>query len=269
MRLWKLTWIISMAVSALALAFPHGKEPPSQGHPPSHVRENLKDHLNYVWVPPGTFMMGCSPSDKDCAPNEKPSHQVTITRGFWMGHTPVTVGAYKRFVAEKGLEMPQSTRFNVDWANDKMPMINLTWGEAQAYCGWAGGRLPTEAEWEYAARAGSTDTRYGPIDEIAWYDQNSGGLLRDVAMKQSNDFGLFDMLGGALEFVNDWYDDSYYRSSPAQDPKGPASGQNRVMRGGWWEFPPGRVRASIRSGFNVTYRHYAGGTRCAWDAGKP
>jgi formylglycine-generating enzyme required for sulfatase activity len=264
-----LALIIFLAASAPAFAVPQGEKSLTQDHPSLQVRENPKDHLKYVWIQPGTFMMGCSPADKDCRPEEKPTHQVMITRGFWIGQTPVAVGAYQRFVGATGREMPHSTRFNVDWVNDKMPMINLTWDDAQAYCGWIGGRLPTEAEWEYAARAGSVDALYGPIDEIAWYNKDSDDWLHDVAMKRPNAFGLFDMLGNAFEFVNDWYDQNYYHSSPSQDPTGPTGGQYHVLRGGFWESNPTLIRASSRLGFDKLYRHYGAGTRCAWDAGHP
>jgi hypothetical protein len=103
--------------------------PPSRGQ----VRENPKDGLKYVWIPPGTFVMGCSPGDRTCYPDEKPAHQVTITKGFWTGQTEVTVGAYKRFAAATGKQMPQATKFNIDWANDHMPIVMVPWDEARAY----------------------------------------------------------------------------------------------------------------------------------------
>jgi formylglycine-generating enzyme required for sulfatase activity len=253
---------------------------------PGQVRVNAKDGLKYVWIPPGTFMMGCSPGDSECASNENPSHQVTITKGFWLGQTVVTVAAYKRFAAATGRQMAGAPDFNSGWANENMPIVNVDWNDAQAYCTWAGGRLPTEAEWEYAARGGSTEARYGPIDEIAWYADNSGRQRLDstrisktdlkhyvqrlrengngtheVGQKRANGFGLYDVLGNVWEWVNDWYDGNYYQSSPAQDPQGPASGQEHVLRGGSWYSLPRYVRAPYRFSW-VPARDYGFGLRC-------
>jgi eukaryotic-like serine/threonine-protein kinase len=211
-------------------------------------RLNSKDGLEYIWIPPGAFIMGCSPKDFKSESDEKPPHQVSITKGFWMGQTEVTVGAYKRFAASKRKAMPPAPDFNLDWRDEQMPIVNVSWDDAQAYCAWAGGRLPTEAEWEYAARAGCTEARYGPLDEIAWYADNSDEKTHRVGEKQANGFGLHDMLGNVWEWVNDWYDEKYYHRSPSIDPAGPAGGESRVLRGGSWVHNPVGVRVSVRSG---------------------
>jgi formylglycine-generating enzyme required for sulfatase activity len=250
---------VRVAEAQLAVAQANGK----------NVRVNPKDGLKYVWIPPGTFMMGCSPGDNVCSDKEKPAHQVAITRGFWMGQTPVTVGAYKRFARAAGRSMPEAPRFNMDWANENMPIVNLTWDDAHAYCEWMGGRLPTEAEWEYAARGGSTEARYGNLDEIAWYDRNSGNQTHDVGQKRANGFGLYDVLGNVWEWVNDWYDENYYQRSPSQDPQGPSGGQFRVLRGGSWNISAsGDVRVSYRVWGNPTVR-VSGGFRCSGEVGSP
>jgi formylglycine-generating enzyme required for sulfatase activity len=190
--------------------------------------------------------MGCSPGDNECGSGEKPAHQVSITKGFWIGQTDVTVGAYKRFAVSSGRQMPSAPDFNDGWVNDDMPIVNVTWDEASAYCTWAGGRLPTEAEWEYAGRGGSAEARYGNLDDIAWYEGNSGEHRHQVARKRANAYGLYDMLGNIWQWVKDWYGEQYYQNSPSQDPPGPSSGQSRVLRGGSWVSYPSNVRVSVR-----------------------
>ena len=127
-------------------------------------------------------------------------------------------------------------------------------------------RLLTEAEWEYAARGRSTEARYGDVDEVAWYGQNSGNQAHEVARKRANGFGLSDVLGNVSEWVNDWYDDRYYKSSPSQDPSGPASGQYRVLRGGSWINGPGGLRVSYRSNSYPAGWDSDVGFRCGRDA---
>jgi formylglycine-generating enzyme required for sulfatase activity len=184
------------------------------------TKVNSKDGLTYVWIPPGTFQMGCSPGDAECSDYEKPAHQVTITKGFWMGQTPVTQQAYQRVTGEN----PSSFK------GANLPVEHVTWNEAKTYCIAIGGRLPTEAEWEYAARAGSTGARYGNLDEIAWYQGNSGGKTHEVGQKLANAFGLYDVLGNVLQWVADW--DANYRSGAQNDPPGAENGEHRVLRGG-------------------------------------
>jgi formylglycine-generating enzyme required for sulfatase activity len=235
------------------------------------VRENPKDGLKYVWIPPGTFMMGCSSGDADCGDSEKPSHPVTISKGFWMGQTEVTVRAYKRFASVTGRLMPAAApKSNPDWANEQMPIVNVSWADAQGFCQWAGGRLPTEAEWEYAARGGSTEPRYGPLDEIAWYNENSGGIVtHEVAKKRPNTSGLYDVLGNVFEWVGDWYDPHYYRTSPTSDPSGPPTGQSRVARGGVWNYAPGLDRVSNRHWLPPATSIGVLGFRCVGEVGNP
>ncbi len=247
---------------------------------PGTVRTNPKDGLKYVWIPPGTFMMGCSLGDNDCKKNEKPPHRVTITKGLWIGQTEVTVEAYGKYVNVEPVDMPGGQ------GGEQNPVVNVTWDEAAAYCQWDGGRLPTEAEWEYAARGGSAEARYGDIDDVAWYSKNSGKRTREVkaekrmrklsgngthevAQKRANGFGLFDVLGNAWEWVEDWYDENYYRNSPSQDPSGPAGGSMRVQRGGSWYDDPWNVRVSSRVMNNPGSRDVYSGFRCAGEVVNP
>ncbi len=139
---------------------------------PGDVRVNPKDGLRYAWIPPGKFRMGCSEGGGECFDNEKPARDVTLTKGFWMGQTEVTVEAYKKFASATGSGMPEEAKLNTGWTNGSMPIVNVDWNGAKNYCERAGGHLPSEAEWEYAASAGSTGSHYAPVDEAGWYDKN-------------------------------------------------------------------------------------------------
>ena len=189
--------------------------------------------------------MGCSANDRGCDPNERPVHAVSLTRGFWLGQTEVTVAAYKRFARATIGEMPDSPEVNRGWKNERQPMVDVSWKDAAAFCGWAGGRLPTEAEWEFAARGGVALRRYAELDDIAWTSENSGNTLHPVAQKQANRYGLYDMLGSVWEWTADWFRDSYDAAAQT-DPRGPSEGAYRVVRGGAWNFSPSATRASDR-----------------------
>ena len=231
------------------------KTPPIPNPPAAgDVRTNPIDGLNYVYIPPGRFTMGCSPGDTEAFDDEKPAHDVTISKGFWMCQTPVTIGAWNRYCAAKGAT-PKT-------GDDSLPVAEVSWDEAQAYCAWAGGRLPTEAEWEYAARAGTTEPRYGKLDEIAWYSENSGGKAHPVGQKRPNAWGLYDMLGNVFEWTADWYDKKYYTSQPAEDPTGPATGHARTLRGGSWLLSPRFIRVSYRANGGPALRSSDFGFRC-------
>jgi serine/threonine protein kinase len=254
----------------LASVFHHnGSSTPPLAPSVGTVWENSKGGLKYSWIPPGTFMMGCSSGDTECADDEKPAHRVTISKGFWMSQTPVTVGAFKRYARATGRGMPTPPDFNAGWTNQDMPIVNVTWNDAVAFCGWAGGRLPTEAEWEYAARAGSTESRYGPIDEVAWYASNSGNKTHDVAQKRPNAFNLYDMLGNEWEWVSDWYLGNYYAVSPEKDPRGPESALYRVIRGGSWGDEPLALRVSSRTGREPGYGDSGFALRCVREMANP
>jgi len=225
--------------------------PAQGGTQPGTVRLNPQDGLNYVWIPAGTYMMGCSPGDSMCGSDEKPSHSVTISKGFWMGQTEVTVGAYKRFAQATGRTMPPGPFWDSGWRQDNLPMVNVTWDDAGSYCVWAGGRLPTEAEWEYAARAGTQTGYYFGNDaallgNYAWYNANSGLVAHPVGQKKPNAWGLFDMLGNVFERCQDWF--GSYSSQAVTDPQGPSSGSDRIVRGASFYYSWAVARVSFRGG---------------------
>jgi len=229
------------------------------------VRVNPQDGLKYVWIAAGNFLMGCSPGDIDCAAPEKPAHPVTLRRDRWIGQTEVTVGAYKRFVdAAKAKMPPAAPKLYRGWSNANLPIVDVIWDEANQYCTWAGGRLPTEAEWEYAARGGSPQGRYGDLTAIAWSRENAGNQTHEVAGKMANGYGLFDTLGNVWEWVSDWYDPNYYQSTPAQNPSGPPTGQERVLRGGSWIVDSKLLRVSDRYSIKPDARSDFFGFRCVW-----
>jgi serine/threonine protein kinase len=221
------------------------------GQPAGTTRVNPKDGLKYVWIPSGTFTMGCSVGDTECRDNEKPAHEVTLTRGFWMGQTEVTLEAYQRAIGT-------TPRY---FMGAKPAVGGVSWSAAQGYCQAVGMRLPTEAEWEYAARAGSTGSRYGVLDQIAWTFRTPKGTRKGGGQKQPNAWGLFDTLGGVFEWVADWYGE--YPTGSQIDPVGPVSGQERVLRGGSFSTPLEFDRASYRDGCTPGISGGDFGLRCA------
>jgi formylglycine-generating enzyme required for sulfatase activity len=228
--------------------------------------------LDYVWIPSGTFIMGCSTTtDRQCLPEESHPHGVTITKGFWIGQTEVTVRAYKHLLYGSGKKMPPAPPFNSNWADDAQPIVNVTWDDANWFCNANNGHLPTEAQWEYAAKGKSTVPHYGDIDQIMWYSGNSGSKARAVASKAPNYLGLYDMLGNVWEWVDDWYDEKYYENSPALDPhqvnEGGPEGERdaRVLRGGSAAKGPELARLTDRNRAVPNMRRQFNGFRCVQD----
>jgi formylglycine-generating enzyme required for sulfatase activity len=219
------------------------------------VKVNPKDGQKYVWIPSGAFQMGCSAGDSGCGEDEKPPRFIKIERGFWLGQTPVTQAAYLQVIGVN------PSRFQ----GEHLPVEKVSWDEARAYCEAVGGRLPSEAEWEYAARAGNGSSRYGNLDDIAWYDKNSGKMTHAVGLKKPNQWNLYDMLGNVWEWVADRYDEDYYKISPSVNPTGPRSGQHFVLRGGSWINGSNIIRSSIRYSLVAQNWFYNVGFRCALD----
>jgi formylglycine-generating enzyme required for sulfatase activity len=192
-------------------------------------------------IPAGTFQMGSNSSE--AYSDEKPVHTVRISKSFWLGKTEVTQGLWQAVV---------DINPSVFKSGDTYPVEAVSWDNCQAFItklnqmlGSNYFRLPTEAEWEYACRAGTTGDRYGNLDAIAWYDSNSSGTTHPVGQKQANAWGLYDTLGNVWEFCQDRYGD--YSAGYQTDPTGPASGADRVDRGGGYYGGARDVRSASRS----------------------
>ncbi len=244
------------------------------------VRVNKKDGQKYVLVTPGTFTMGCVPNDSECGGFAKPAHRVTITKGFWMAQTPTTVAAYKAFAEATHRDMPKAPRFNPNWTNTDHPMVELNWDDAVAYSTWAGARLPTEAEWEYAARGGAMETIFpwgnDASHDLANFGQGTSGkdekgavegkdqwmFTSPVASFPPNRVNLYDMAGNASQWCADWFSPTYYAKSPEKDPPGPESGTLKIVRGGSWKSPARFLRTSYRGSRAPDERGLTSGFRC-------
>ena len=182
--------------------------------------------MEMVWCPPGEFTMG-SPRTEEGRGNNETQHRVTLTKGFWMAKTEVTQRQWKSVMGNN------PSRFK----GDDLPVENVIWKDCQEFCRKAGLglRLPTEAEWEYACRAGSTGpyAGTGKLEDMGWYADNSGSETHPVGRKSPNAWGLCDMHGNVWEWCADWYQKDFGIAT-VTDPTGPASGSFRVLRGGCW-----------------------------------
>jgi formylglycine-generating enzyme required for sulfatase activity len=241
-----------------------------------------------VDIPAGEFQMGCNPAvETECYINERPYHAVTLS-AYKIGKYEVTVGEYQKCITNgacnnNGEYYHYNTKSADSYCNlgatgkDDHPMQCVTWYGAKAYCEWVGQRLPTEAEWEKAARG--TDGRKYPwgneptvsCDHAVMEDSDAGGAgcgagnTMPVGSKPNgaSPYGAYDMLGNVWEWVNDWYGETYYETSPTNNPTGPDSGDYRVLRGGaWYSVKIIDLRASARSAYSPDYAH-SYGFRCA------
>jgi formylglycine-generating enzyme required for sulfatase activity len=222
--------------------------------------------MAFVLIPSGSFMMGSDKAkDSDAENNEMPQHRVTISKPFYMGKYEVTQEQWEAVMG----------RNRSGYGSDNNPVENVSWDEVQEFIrelnqkeGINRYRLPTEAEWEYAARAGS-ETRYSFGDDrvqlgrYAWYSYSFGSGTRPVGQRQPNAWGLYDVHGNVLEWVSDWYDADYYLKSSSIDPYGPSSGSYRVIRGGSWFSKAGYCRSAYRGIYSPDYRDYYLGFRLA------
>ncbi|MDR0687976.1 MAG: SUMF1/EgtB/PvdO family nonheme iron enzyme [Prevotellaceae bacterium] len=234
------------------------------GAPAPVVRANLPE---MVQITGGVFTMGCQKGD--CESDEKPAHTVSLD-GFRLSQTEVTSGQYVTFLNDRNIRANGQYSGNklLDWlapdapveyadgmwrakpGYESCPMVYVTWYGAYEYCSWAGGRLPTEAEWEYAARGGSrgSGSKFagGNVgDDVMWFAENSSMRVHSVAAKQPNELGLCDMSGNVREWCADWWADAYPQGEQA-NPAGAAAGAFRVLRGGAWNYDAPSCRITFR-----------------------
>jgi formylglycine-generating enzyme required for sulfatase activity len=211
-----------------------------------------------VWIPPGTFIMGSSEDEKDRRSNEGPETQVTISRGFWMAKYETTLAQYRLLTGKAPRRLPFS---NVE---DNWPVTEVTWEKVNDFCALLNQeernsnrlpegyeyRLPTEAEWEYACRAGTKqrfsfgdDPAYAQLEAYAWYSSNSTATPHPVGTRLPNPWGLYDMHGNALEWCLDY---QQHPGGSASDPVGSISDPRHAMKGGAWNAPGSSCRSAFR-----------------------
>jgi formylglycine-generating enzyme required for sulfatase activity len=243
--------------------------------------------MEMIYVPAGDFLMGSTAADK-AVDDEQPQHTAYLD-AFWIDRTEVTNAQYVQFLnilgeyrgtcegrdcIETKVEdedshiLRQDGRYVVESGFEDHPVIEVTWYGAQAYCKWAGARLPTEAEWEKAAR-GADGRMYpwgsdAPDCSKAQYADCSGMTVPvGTRLAGASPYGVLDMAGNVWEWVADWYDAAYYGSFPAQNPKGANSGEHKVFRGGSWGYLPKFTRTTDRARNHPTYAGFNLGFRCA------
>ncbi len=232
---------------------------------PWRVRDKVTG-IEMLLVPPGKFLMGISAGDTEARYNEKPSHEVTLTQPFYLGRTEVTQLQWTKVmkvnpskfnqaidhaaiikklmsegVSQKDAEAKAALMPTI---NEMYPAEELSWNLCQEFCAKTGLSLPTESQWEYACRAGSTSARYGSVDDISWNSRNSVGHTNTTALKAPNALGFYDMLGNVWEWTQDWH--STYSAGNQVDPTGVKEGTQRVLRGGGFMIGPVGCRASYR-----------------------
>jgi len=235
-------------------------------NPLSVPQQNVKDstfNLEMVFVQGGTFLMGSKDDDKSASVDEKPQHKVTLS-DFYIGKTEVTQAQWRAVMGNN----PS------DFKGDDLPVENVSWDDIQIFLKKLNAQsktqysLPTEAEWEFAARGGVKSKNYtysgsNSVDDVAWVNDNSNNKTHAVGTKQANELGIYDMSGNVWEWCSDRYDENYYKNSPTQNPKGPNDGDTRVLRGGSWYYISSDCRVAYRIRGDPTNRDSYNGFRVA------
>jgi formylglycine-generating enzyme required for sulfatase activity len=230
------------------------------------VTAQNKPIIEWVSIPAGTFTMGSPTSEVERSKNET-QHQVTLS-AYMMSKYEVTFGQYDLFCNSTGRKKPRDE----GWGRENHPVINVSWEDATAFADWMGCRLPTEAEWEFAARA-ETSTPFNTGNNLTTsqanydgnnpYNNNAKGEFRKKSLPvgsfAANEYGLFDMHGNVWEWCSDLY--GAYSAAPQTDPKGAISGKSRVRRGGGWNDYARRCRSAYRDNVNPAYSDYSIGIR--------
>ena len=225
-----------------------------------------------VLIPAGEFTMGRTKLTSDDKTtmrpqvllDDRPDHKVQIS-AFWLDKTEVTHAAYEKFLSATSRKPPYH------WARKpagEVPIYNVDWDDANSYCAWVGKRLPTEAEWERAARGGLDSVSYPWGDKAdpkaALYNVQTGA--GPVAKHPPNAFGVYDMAGSVSEWTADWFEREYYAKSPHENPKGPDTGMYKVIRGGAWSDSAARITVFFRNWVRPNQRTPNLGFRCAKDS---
>lgn len=221
--------------------------------------------MEMVHVPAGFFLMGSEKSDR----NQRPQHKVFLD-AFWIDQTEVTNAQYQVCVKEGACGSPHEADYFKDTKYSSYPVIYVSWDEAQTFCNWAGKRLPSEAEWEKAARGDDGRTypwgnREPNSDLVNYFDIRKGSTEVGSYSAGASPYGAMDMAGNVWEWTADWYDPDYYKISPARNPHGPATGERRIIRGGsWFSLTEIVVRTYYRKASNPEAQNYTTGFRCDW-----
>jgi formylglycine-generating enzyme required for sulfatase activity len=231
--------------------------------------------IEMIFVEGGSYLMGCTEEQIKCDPDEKRVHRVSLD-DFYMSTYEISNAQYSVFLNMIGADPTgiykkadyihinkpscqikyKNGKFLPKKGKENYPVIEVTWFGAQAFCEWAGGRLPTEAEWEYAARGGQQSKKYlysgsNKVNQVAWYDRNSNGRLHKKGQKEPNELGIYDMSGNVWEWCYDWYDK--YSKKPQTNPFGPKRGHSKVIRGGSWLYYGRYCRVANRGSSSPHY----------------